>query len=364
MTSIEELESRIDKLIEENLQLREWQGSVSHLLNQMIDMISAHDAEGVTKDELNKLWQFAMINRYRIDSLPYEMMDPDYQSFFYKPRILSAEDTICQLTEKHKSFARFGDGEFAAIVGQKRWNFQQESEVLSRKLSEVLASDDDNLLIGLNPNFYQNLLDHEESDADGVRAYMRPMVRRLHAEHLSPDRIYGDALFHNIDSVDRLNKLKAIWNNRHCVFIEGVHTGMGVGNDLFDNCASIERILGPAENAINVYEKILEEAQKQPKDKLILIAMGPTATVLAYELNKNGYQAIDVGHMDLIYESFIRRLPNLYSVDIPYKYCTVDERISGRDIPNIDEPIYKSQVIATITVNPSEMAKPVSIQEK
>ena len=155
-------------------------------------------------------------------------------------------------------------------------------------------------------------------------------------------------LFHSINSDEDIASLRRIWNDRDCVFIEGVHTCMGVGNDLFDNCYGIERILGPAENAIDKYEEILEEAIKQPKDKLFLIALGPTATVLAYELFKLGYQAIDIGHIDLIYEGYLRKLPNLYEVDIPYKYCSRDEKVLGRIIEEVDFPDYKSQIIAII----------------
>ena len=38
--------------------------------------------------------------------------------------------------------------------------------------------------------------------------------------------------------------------------------------------------------------------------ELILIALGPTATVLAYDLAKDGYWAIDVGHIDIEYMWF------------------------------------------------------------
>ena len=43
------------------------------------------------------------------------------------------------------------------------------------------------------------------------------------------------------------------------------------------------------------------------KNKLILIALGPTATVLSYDLNKLGYQAIDIGHADIEYEWYLRK---------------------------------------------------------
>ena len=35
--------------------------------------------------------------------------------------------------------------------------------------------------------------------------------------------------------------------------------------------------------------------------------MGPTATALAYDLYKLGYQAIDVGHIDIEYEWYLRK---------------------------------------------------------
>ena len=35
---------------------------------------------------------------------------------------------------------------------------------------------------------------------------------------------------------------------------------------------------------------------------MVLIALGPTATVLATDLSNSGYQAIDIGHIDIEYE--------------------------------------------------------------
>ena len=45
------------------------------------------------------------------------------------------------------------------------------------------------------------------------------------------------------------------------------------------------------------------------KAKLICITAGPTATVLAYDLAKLGYQAVDVGHLAKAYDVEVRKLP-------------------------------------------------------
>lgn len=75
---------------------------------------------------------------------------------------------------------------------------------------------------------------------------------------------------------------------------------------MFSGAESIQRIIGPAENAFHAYDKILECCKDQAKDKLFLLALYPTATVLAYDLCKMGYQAVDIGHIDLEYEWFLK----------------------------------------------------------
>ncbi len=343
---------RIEALEKENADLKAWQTSVNQLLNQMIELVSKSGNTGSSRmdveNEIRNLWLYAITNRNRLRSLPYELEDPDYHSFFFKPHILSIEETIEKVVSEHKSLARLGDGEFSVIAGVKRWNFQGVSDVLADKLKNVLSNTDSGLMVGLHPTFYMNLFDLEDEGADGVRAYMTPEVRRLHASLLKRDVEYANALFHRIESEEDVERLRKIWHKKDCVFIEGTHTCMGVGNDLFDNCKSIERIIGPAENAVNVYDRIMDEARKQPKDKLFLLALGPTATALAYDLFLEGYQAIDIGHVDLVYEKYLRNQPDLFNLRIPYKYCNIDERVSGREIEDVTDSKYLSEIIAKV----------------
>jgi len=85
------------------------------------------------------------------------------------------------------------------------------------------------------------------------------------------------------------------------LIVEGEFSRLGVGNNLFDNAASIERIICPAEHAFRIYSVILETIKKLGKDKLIIIALGPTATILAYDLAREDYWALDLGHIDIEY---------------------------------------------------------------
>ena len=69
---------------------------------------------------------------------------------------------------------------------------------------------------------------------------------------------------------------------------------------------TIKRIIAPAKNAYDDFENILKKALSVDKDYLFLIALGPTATVLSYELAKKDRVAFDVGHVDIEYE-WLRR---------------------------------------------------------
>ena len=340
------LRDEIEQLKKENEFFRTWQ----HEINQFMARMLTHMEETAIrkKQMLEALREYAMINRWRITNLPYEMNDPDFEWSFFKPKVLSVTETRQEIIMNGRSLARFGDGEFSIIGGVTRWNFQKSDPVLARRLEEVLSSKDEKLLIGINPFFYGYLGNLEEDHADGIRAYMQPEIRKQHERLLDKDRLYGDACFHTIKDEKDVEELKQIWDKRDCILVEGRYSRCGVGNDLLDNCNSISRILCPTENAFDRYDEIFEEICKQPKDKLILLVLGPTATVLAYDLCKAGYQAVDIGHLDLIYEEYCRGVDSLYEVNIPYKYCNNDEIVSGREIEDPTDDDYEGQIIARI----------------
>ncbi len=280
----------------------------------------------------------------RLCNLPYEILDKRFAEKYEIPRIMTLEETIDEIVLHKKSIARFGDGEFGIMFGVSRWRFQREDEKLAEGLREVIASNEENLLIGLN-DFYGDLSHRTEADADGIRAYI-VKARAQHMELLQKGRLYAHACISRTGSLEKVQNQKRIWEGRDCVFVEGDKTRMGVGNDLFDNAKSIQRILCPSESAFDNYDAILEACKKLPKDKTILIALGPTASVLAYDLAKAGYHAIDIGHADLAYEWFLRSGSSKKAA-VHYKYN--NEYPEGYIVEDIHDEKYESEIIADLS---------------
>jgi glycosyltransferase family protein len=268
------------------------------------------------------------------------------------PNIQSGDKAIDRIVNEGKSLARFGDGEFATIAGRVRHRFQSEVDTgLGKRLQEVLQTPQENLLIGLADN-YGSLEQYNEQAKREIRRYMKREVRREHAKLLNLEWTYYDTyltrpyVMYADNQTDapakRFENLRRIWDGRNCVFVEGEHTGLGVGNDLFSNAADIQRIIAPAENAFRRYESVLDACRKQPEGTLFLLALGPTATVLAFDLCRLGFQAIDVGHVDLEYEWFLRGEGHRTLVDGKY-----NNEIPDAGMPEaIEDAVYKSQIIA------------------
>ncbi len=286
------------------------------------------------------------------DNLPFEIGDPrNHESEFFYPNIIDSESAIQEIIDEKKSIARFGDGEFAIICGHFRQPFQRPDDNLAKRLNQVLKSDIQNLMICIADN-YGNLEKYTDSAADGIRLYMQRNTRREHMRLLSKDKIYYDAYLSrpyilyrdNCTNAPkkRFDHLKQIWNQRNVVMIEGSQTRLGVGNDLFDNCASIRRILVPPRNAYDRYEDALKSAlQNGKEDDLFLIATGPSAGVFAYDLTLEGFQAVDIGHVDIEYEWFLKGtgerepIANKYTNEVP----------GQEEAEDIHDPVYESQII-------------------
>ena len=340
-------QEELEKLKEENRRIRQELRALYDTNKELVDLVGQvfDDIERLNEN-LKTTEQGRMENLRRIENLPYEIFDPRIREKKYRiPKLMTIEETVDQIVNEKKSIARFGDGEIALMCNESRWRFQRTDERLAGRLKEVITSDEEQLLIGLN-DFYGDLDFSNEPYRDALRAYITPETRAKHMQFLDLERTYANALISRNTNWEIVSLQKKIWDGRDVVIVEGFQTRMGIGNDLMDNAKSIERILCPAENAFDRYEEILAECKKQSKEKLMLLALGPTASVLAYDLAMQGFHAVDIGHADITYEWLIRSGGKGRDA-VPYKYT--NESTDGYLVEELHDPAYQDQIIADLS---------------
>lgn len=261
-------------------------------------------------------------------------------------KVASLEETIEKMKEGC-SISRFGDGEFYIMEGQDI-GFQKSDQVLSAKLKQIFQSTEQKHLVcignGINPKNYR---EYTKKQITWMKKnFHKTMGIRL--KYVILEKKYYNALisrfwipFRDKERAKSISKqLKEVWKSKDIVIIEGEKTRMGVGNNLFENVKSCRRILCPAQNAFDQYENILDAARAFSKNVLFLIALGPTATVLAYDLYKEGYQALDIGHIDLEYEWM--RLGVSEQINLKDRY--VNELNGGNIVTECCDEHYLAQI--------------------
>ena len=224
-----------------------------------------------------------------------------------KYKILNENDTIDKILEGKYSVSRFGDGEFKWILGVKQNSFQTQSEELSKELLETFMNNNPKCLIGI-PRAINNTKEYNFEAKFYWKRFKFKYYKKLE-KIIDINKIYIDASFTrpyidfiNKDNMDKkFGKIKKLWSKRKILIVEGQGVNFGVGNNLLDNAKSIERIICPSKDAFNCIDEIYSEIIKQFKGHLVLIALGPTASILCDKLSKNDIQSIDIGHLDVEY---------------------------------------------------------------
>mgnify|MGYP001852583981 CR=1 FL=1 len=263
-------------------------------------------------------------------------------------KILNTEDSL-NLIKSGKSIARLGDGELDIIKG-KSFPFQRYNQDLTAQLVEILGKKQDFCLVGIPDaiNNFDNLTQASEE------FWVENMYRTRNAwiEYLNEDMTYCTAnitrLYMRYKDKSKckmyFDMLKDIYKDKDVIICEGEKTRAGVGNDLLDGCKSVQRLICPAENAFDKYDEIFKTLKEVGKNKTILLSLGPTATVLAYNLAKDGYHVIDTGNFDIEYEWF--RMNAIKKEKINNKYSIEVE--NGRETDNTITEKYKKEIIAVI----------------
>lgn len=286
------------------------------------------------------------IYEYRLDSAPYEW------GIKKIPKIETAEKLLKKIIQDQSSLCRFGDGEFEIMRGKDRPWFQEKSETLRNRLLEVIQSKDKCINIAIAQNF-SGFDKYKQDSADVIREYMAYETRNDILSFINMQAIYYDAyvtrpyiIYKDKDNADIIFLLfKKLWEGRSLLIVEGEYGRTGIGNDLFGSAFKVRRIVCPYKNAWSKYDRIKQVVMNTArKEDLICISLGPTATVLAHDLAKEGYQAIDIGQIDNEYDWYIRGVEQ--RMEIEGKVAA--EYMGNGEIKAANDEIYCSQVIEII----------------
>lgn len=245
------------------------------------------------------------------------------------PKVINGDDTVKYIVTHKCSVARFGDGEFLWIFQERaEGDFEKNSSKLSKKLLQVINSENDNLILCI-PDVFKTLKGTKKTARVYWETFLTKRGYRV-LNLLSNSKKYFDTQFtrpyidYNYNSRNFENKfesLKKIWFNRNVLIVEGEKTRFGVASDLLDGTKSVRRIICPSKNAFERYTQILNNVRRQAtliNDALVLVSLGPTATVLAFDLSEMGIQTVDIGHLDVEYNWY--KMKAKEKISVPGKY--------------------------------------------
>ncbi|HFI0633041.1 TPA: SP_1767 family glycosyltransferase [Streptococcus suis] len=265
------------------------------------------------------------------------------------PTVIGISETIDYLLKHQSSLARFGDGEMDIIAGNSI-PYQDYHPQLAEELKYILSLDS-------QPNFMvclSDVFDHLERYNQAARDFWTAHLNyyKDYYQDLCQADWYGSTFISRpyMDLVDKepsshyFKQLKKIWQDKNLLIVEGEFSRSGVGNDLFQEARSIQRIICPSRNAYEHLETIQQAIREHGKDKLILVMLGPTAKVLSYHMAQEGYQIIDIGHIDSEYEWY--QLQATEKVKFNHKHTA--EHNFDQDISAIDDQQYLDQIIQRI----------------
>ena len=309
-------------------------------------------------------WRFElMCKNYKevvmpsIVNFPYEIYADKLADKKKLPKIISVDETAEIIWKERKCLARLGDGEFELILGRKRAKFQKVTEELGIRLKNVLESSLDNLLVGIADN-YSSLEKYTDEAALAIRRYLGTgATRQEHMQLLDMEKTYYDAylsrpymIYRNKKNAEvRFGNIRRIWTDQDVLVVEGEHTRFGVGNDLLDNTKSVQRILTKDSDCFEIYDSLLQQVREYGRDKLVLIILGPVATVMAYDLARENFWAVDIGQLDVEYEWYLRKVTE--RCNIPYKTVSEISQYAPIETNENENYIkkYKCEIIKVVT---------------
>ncbi|OYX85611.1 MAG: hypothetical protein B7Y83_04125 [Flavobacteriales bacterium 32-34-25] len=231
---------------------------------------------------------------------------------FIRLNILDTERSIDFLLGHPISLARFGDGEMNIIMGGDVHFQSYNKELAIRLLSLLKNNKNSNLLIGIplainsTDGYKKNVKEFWEMNMDtGRMHWIRYSGIKRQFLNASLTRCYIDYEQKTMSKI-WFEKLMLLWFDKKILIVEGETSKLGVNNSLFSNVSSIDRIITSSSNAWSKYDLLLKGILEVAYDyDMILVSLGPTATILAEDISTQGHRIIDIGHLNLEYNKYV-----------------------------------------------------------
>lgn len=207
------------------------------------------------------------------------------------PNVLDEFSTLEQICAG-RSIARYGDGEFKMAAHGAGIKSQVADPHLSKRLLAILQRPGP-CLVGI-PNIHGVL--SNDLSTDQKRMFWTPFLK--YATNLNPDVSYASSFISRPDSAPWINVdaywalLESLWVDQDVTVVRGSHKSLAPVD--LEGARTITDVLCRKQHAYQDYDDILDRIGTP---KRALICLGPTATVLAYDLCKRGVHAIDLGHV-------------------------------------------------------------------
>lgn len=224
-------------------------------------------------------------------------------------------ETMMKIYTEKCSICRYGDGEIYHMFQYKskyKSGGQKCSSTFQQKLIDVLKNTNEKILIGfsgyycdddfIKDNYVPNSL------SNATKNFISETKPKLYAKFpsLFAAKLYSAEitrlaqLKNNKPIIEIFNKM---FSENDCVFVGNIKVINIIRYTMYEIFKSIEFIETPCSNAYDDYDKICDSIIQTDlsKNKLLLISLGPTATIMSYDLSLKGHWVIDIGHYFEIY---------------------------------------------------------------
>lgn len=232
-----------------------------------------------------------------------------------RPKIYNAQETINFLLNSEKSLARFGDGEITLIDG-KNIPYQKYDPILAQKLTEILKNNQENLIVGINHHYYYPKYNVDNNlIKKNFQLHAIPIFRSRLNDLIDYSKEYCDAGFTGNVVYDNERKMffeniKKLWENKNVILVHCKEAYEKLKFNIFDNSKEQINIFVPNINSFGAYDEVLNKLLNYNKDYLIILMCGPLGKVLASELSRVNYRALDLGHIAKSYNFAMQGIEN------------------------------------------------------